>query len=119
MSKIRRDHDFLEDIEDAIGRILEYTRGMNWDGYLRDYKTQDAVVRNLEVIGEATKNLSDDFQGQHPDIPWQDMAGTRDRLTHHYFGINLEIVWQIIKQDLPGLKSQIEQVIHEFPEGDS
>ena len=85
MSKIRRDHDFLLDIEDAIGRILEYTTGMNWGGYLRDYKTQDAVVRNLEVIGEATKNL----------------------------------VWQIVEQDLPVLKSQIEQVIREFPEGDS
>jgi uncharacterized protein with HEPN domain len=117
MSKIRRNYEFLQDIEDAIERILEYTNGMNWDGYLRDHKTQDAVVRNLEVIGEATKNLSDDFRGQHPEIPWQDMAGTRDRLTHHYFGINQEIVWQIIEQNLPGLVSQIKQVIGEFPGG--
>ena len=66
MSKNRRERDFLLDIEDAINRILEYTAGMNWDEYLRDYKTQDAVVRNLEVIGEATKNLSDEFRDQHP-----------------------------------------------------
>jgi uncharacterized protein with HEPN domain len=77
MSSYRRERDFLLDIEDAISRILEYTAGMNWDEYLRDYKTQDAVVRKLEVIGEATKNLSDEFREQHPDIPWRDMAGTR------------------------------------------
>lgn len=119
MSKIRRDRDFLLDIEDAIGRILKYTFGITWDGYLRDFKTQDAVVLNLEVIGEATKNLSDEFKKQNPGIPWQDMAGTRDRLTHHYFGVNQEIVWQIVEQDLPNLKDQIEQAIRELSEGDS
>ena len=119
MSNLRRDHDFLLDIEEAIERILTYTTNMNWAGYFRDHKTQDAVVRNLEVMGEATKNLSDAFLETHPNIPWRDMAGTRDRLTHHYFGINQEIVWQIIQQDLPGLKIQIEQVMREFSEGDS
>lgn len=119
MSNLRRDRDYLMDIQDAISRILEYTAGMNWYEYLRDNKTQDAVIRNLEVIGEATKNLSEIFQGQHLDIPWKDMAGTRDRLTHHYLGINHEIVWQIVEQDLPGLKGQIEQLVHEISEGDS
>jgi len=119
MSKGRREQDYLLDIGDAIKRILEYTAGMDWGAYLRDYKTQDAVVRNLEVIGEATKNLSQSFRDQHPDIPWRDMVGTRDRLTHHYFGINQEIVWQIVEHDLPGLQSQIEQVIRNFAEGDS
>jgi len=113
MSEHRRERDFLLDIEEAVRRILEYTAGMSWDEYLRDYKTQDAVVRNLEVIGEATKNLADEFRNQYPGIPWRDMAGTRDRLTHHYFGINQEIVWQIVEHDLPGLKEQIEQVIHD------
>ena len=119
MPKNRREQDFLLDIEDAIRRILEYTASSTWDEYLRDYKTQDAVVRNLEVIGEATKNLSEEFRNQHPDIPWRDMAGTRDRLTHHYFGINQEIVWQSVEHDLPGLKGQIEQVIRETHGGDS
>ena len=119
MSKIRRDKDFLLDIQDAIDRILKYTNGMLWEVYLRDHKTQDAVVHNLEVIGEATKNLSNEFREQHSEIPWRNMAGTRDRLTHNYFGINQEIVWQIVEQDLPGLKSQIEQMIRAFPEGDS
>lgn len=119
MSKFRRDNDFLLDIQDAIRRIFKYTVDMTWNEYLRDYKTQDAVVRNLEVIGEATKGLSDTFLSQYPDIPWRDMTGTRDRLTHHYFGVNQEIVWQIIEHDLPELKIQIEQVISELPEGDS
>jgi len=119
MSKSGRDIDFLHDIEDAITRALEYTNGLTWDGYLQDHKTQDAVVRNMEVLGEATKNLSDEFREQYPDIPWRDMSGTRDRLIHHYFGINQEIVWQIVQQDLPGLKKKIEQLISEFPMGDS
>jgi uncharacterized protein with HEPN domain len=75
-------------------------------------------VRNLEVIGEATKNLSDGFRRRHPDVPWRDMAGTRDRLTHHYFGINQEIVWQIVVHDLPGLKDQIEIIISDFSGSD-
>jgi len=119
MSRDRRERDFLLDIEDAIKRILEYTAGMNWDAYLLDYKTQDAVVRNLEVIGEASKNLSDEFRKRYPGIPWQEMSGTRDRLTHHYFGINQEIVWQIVEQDLLGLQRQIELVLHELSEGSS
>ncbi len=118
MSKNWREQDFLLDTEYAINRILEYTAGMNWDEYLGDHKTQDAVIRNLVVFGEATKNLSDELRDQHPAIPWRDMAGTRDRLMLHYFGVNQEIVWQIIEQDLPGLKSQIEQVIHDLSTGD-
>lgn len=115
MYKARRDFDFLRDIQDAIERILNYTVGYDWDSYLRDRKTQDAVIRNLEVIGEATKNLSDEFRAQYPEIPWRDMVGTRNRLMHHYFGINQEIVWQIIEKDLPDLITQIERAINEFP----
>ncbi len=119
MSKTSRELDSLRDNEDAIQRILDYIEGLTWEVYLKDYKTQDAVVRNLEVIGEATKHLSDELRLSHPDIPWRDMAGTRDRLTHHYFGINQEIVWQIIAQDLPPLQSQIKIAIDQFIEGTS
>jgi uncharacterized protein with HEPN domain len=92
---------------------------MTWDNYLRDHKTQDAVVRNLEILGEATKSLSDELRDQYPSIPWRDMSGTRDRLIHHYFGINQEIVWQIVQQDLPELKHQVTQVVSGFPAGDA
>ena len=119
MFKSRRDLDTLHDIQDAIGRAIDYTNGMTWEDYLRDPKTQDAVVRNLEVLGEAAKDLSDEMRARYPAIPWRDMMGTGDRLIHHYFGIYQEIVWQIVQQDLPDLKSQIIQIISEFPKGDS
>jgi uncharacterized protein with HEPN domain len=117
MSKSRRALDYLLDIQDAIDRALEYTNGLSWDVYLQDRKTQDAVVRNLEVLGEATKNIPEDLRLRYHDIPWSEMSGTRDRLIHHYFGINQEIVWQIIQKDLPGLKQQIAELIHEFSTG--
>lgn len=116
MSKQKRTRDFLFDIEEAIGRILTYSAGMSWETYLLDMKTQDAVVRNLEIIGEATKRLPDEYRAKNSDIPWREIAGTRDRLTHHYFGINQEIVWQIIQDDLPVLKGQIERLILGFTE---
>jgi uncharacterized protein with HEPN domain len=118
MSKSRRDLDFLHDIQEAIDRSLAYTNGLNWGEYLQDHKTQDAVARNLEVLGEATKNLSEDLRNRYPSVPWRVMSGTRDRLIHHYFGINQEIVWQIVRQDLPELQRQIAQVIREFPAGE-
>lgn len=82
MSKSRRDVDFVMDIQDAILRILEYSAALDWETYLSDYKTQDAVVRNLEIIGEAAKNVSIEMRQEFPAIPWKMMAGTRDRLMH-------------------------------------
>jgi uncharacterized protein with HEPN domain len=111
MSDPRRDADYLGDIMDAILRIQEYTGGISWDEFLADIKTQDAVVRNLEVIGEAVKNLSDALKTQHAQVPWRDMAAVRDRLIHHYFGVNNEIVWQIIQEDLPLILPKIENVL--------
>jgi uncharacterized protein with HEPN domain len=78
---------------------------------MQDSKTQDAVVRNLEVIGEATKNLSARLRKTYPQIPWKNLAGVRDKMIHHYFGINYEIVWTIAQKDLPGLLPQIEDML--------
>jgi uncharacterized protein with HEPN domain len=113
MSRDRRDLDYLADIQEAIHRILAYTQGMTWDDFLDDYRTQDAIVRNIEVIGEATKNLSDALRRQYPHIPWKVMAGARDRLIHHYFGVNNEIVWHIVQEDLPALLPQIQSILDE------
>lgn len=115
MSDFRRDIDFLNDIEDAIRHVLEYIGGMTWDGYLFDRKTQDAVIRNLEVMGEAVKKLSAEERQNYAEIPWQEIAGTRDRLTHHYFGINQEIAWEIVSKDLSNLHPRIEQIIRDLP----
>ncbi|MBI1741763.1 DUF86 domain-containing protein [Candidatus Acetothermia bacterium] len=103
----RTDRDFLSDIKEAIHRIEAYTGGMTYEAFLADIKTQDAVIRNLEIIGEATKNLSEELRAKHPDIPWKSMAGVRDRLIHHYFGVNLDIVWQVVTSELPKVAPQL------------
>jgi uncharacterized protein with HEPN domain len=110
MSK-RRDQDYLRDIQEAIQRIADYVEGMIFAQFLKDHKTQDAVVRNLEVIGEAAKNLSHRLRKTHPHVPWKDLAGVRDKMIHHYFGINYEIVWTIAKKELPDLLPQIQDLI--------
>jgi uncharacterized protein with HEPN domain len=107
----RADGDFLSDIREAVRRIRAYTAVMTYDGFLADMKTQDAVIRNLEIIGEATKSLSAKLRGKYLDVPWKGMAGVRDRLIHHYFGVNLDIVWDIVTDELPGLESQVEEII--------
>jgi len=110
MSK-RRDQDYLSDIREAIQRIAAYTAGMTFEQFLKDTKTQDAVVRNIEVIGEATKNLSSRLRKTYPQIPWKDLAGVRDKMIHHYFGINYEIVWTIAEEELPDLLPHIEDLL--------
>jgi uncharacterized protein with HEPN domain len=114
MSRERRERDYLADILEAIQRIQEYTDGLKDEAYYVDYKTQDAVVRNLEVIGEAAKNISEDFRTEHLQVPWRDLAGVRDKLIHQYFGINQEIVWQIVQKDLPALLLKIERLLGEI-----
>lgn len=110
MSK-RRDWEYLSDILESIGRILAYTEGMAEDQFMTDAKTQDAVVRNLEIIGEATKKLSPEIRDKFPDVPWKDMAGVRDKLIHHYFGIRYQVVWRIVRHDIPSLHPVIAQVL--------
>jgi len=107
----RSDRDFLSDIQEAMRRIAEYTAGMTYQAFLEDTKTQDAVVRNLEIIGEATKNLSKELRERYSDVPWKGMAGVRDRLIHHYFGVNLDIVWQIVRDELPKVASQLDKIL--------
>ena len=85
---------------------------MTYDEFLADIKTQDAVIRNLEIMGEATKNMSAGLRAKYPDVPWREMAGVRDRLIHHYFGVNLDIIWHIVTAELPEVASQVEEIIH-------
>ena len=110
MSK-RRDKEYLSDIIEAIERIAEYVKGLSYSGFMQDKKTQDAVVRNLEVIGEATKGITSALRKRHPGVPWTDMARLRDRLAHHYFGINYEIVWNVVSKELPPLRSQLAALL--------
>ena len=107
----RGDLEFLRDIKEAINRIHSYTSGIDYKEFQKDNKTQDAVVRNLEIIGEATKNISKEFKKKYPDIPWKEMAGTRDKVIHFYFGVNYDIVWSISKDELPSVIKQVNKAI--------
>jgi len=89
----RRDREFLQDILEAIWRADAYVSDVNYEEFLADHKTQDAVIRTLEIVGEATKRLSPEIREQYPAVPWKNMAGVRDRLIHDYFGVNFDIVW--------------------------
>lgn len=114
----RADGDLLRDIQESMRRITTYTAGMTYDRFLDDIKTQDAVIRNLEIIGESTKRLSTGLRGKHTDMPWKGMAGVRDRLIHHYFGVNLDIVWDIVTVELPALESQVEAILQQDHSGE-
>ena len=93
---------------EAITRIDRYSAGLNFEEFLRDAKSQDAIIRNLEIIGEAAKKISAEFRKANNQVPWQDIAGMRDRLIHHYFGTNWEIVWDVIRTKLPELRTQLQ-----------
>jgi len=109
MSK-REDTAVIQDIKEAIDRIISYTSSMEYDDFLHDYKTQDAVIRNIEILGEAAKLLSDETKAKYPNIPWKDISGTRDKLIHDYFGVNIDIGWDIAKNEIPSLSAQFKGI---------
>jgi len=100
---------YLDDIVLSMQRIEEYLTGIDFEQFKEDYKTADAVIRNFEVIGEAAKNLPITFKLQHPHIPWDEMYRLRNRISHEYFGIDYEIIWNIAIHQLP---SNYKDLIH-------
>lgn len=104
------------DISESIGDIENYLRGISKESFLEDKKTQDAIVRRLEIIGEATKGLPLDFRKKYNDIPWKDIAGTRDKLIHDYFGVNVNRVWKVASENIPDLKAKILKILEEMGE---
>lgn len=107
---MKDDRVYLQHIRDAIGRILSYTTSGR-DAFLATPQAQDAVIRNLEIIGEAGKHLSTDLRQQHPDIPWKQIAGMRDEMIHEYFGVDLRIVWNVIEQHIPPLSQKVDSLL--------
>ena len=87
---------------------------MTYEEFVRDTKTYDAVIRNIEIIGEAVKNLSDDIKIAYDEIPWKNMAGMRDKLIHHYFGVNFNIVWNVVQNDFSAVSQQIKKITKEM-----
>ncbi|BDU51616.1 HepT-like ribonuclease domain-containing protein [Haliovirga abyssi] len=110
MSK-RNQIDLLMDIKEAIQRIIIYTKNIDIDEFYKDIKTQDAVTRNIEIIGEAAKMIDKKIMEMDNSIEWSMMAKTRDRLIHHYFGVNYDVVWAICKENLPEVLEKISKLI--------
>lgn len=109
MSK-RNDTVIIQDIKEAIDRITSYTSDLEYDDFLHDYKTQDAVIRNIEILGEAAKLLTDKTKEKYSNVPWKDIAGTRDKLIHGYFGVNIDIIWNIAKNEITILTAQLKDI---------
>lgn len=103
--------EFLKHILDEINYLLETSHDLDEPNFSQDETLQRAFVRSIEVIGEATKNLSSEFKSEHNEIDWKSMAGMRDRLIHGYFGVDYQIVWDVIKTEIPELKPKIENLI--------
>jgi uncharacterized protein with HEPN domain len=107
----------LEDILEAIDKIDRYVFGMTSELFQGDDKTIDAVVRNLEVIGEAASRLPTEFREENQQVEWAKIVGLRNRIVHEYFGVDTAIIWQIVQSDLPQLKDQLERLISRSDKG--
>jgi uncharacterized protein with HEPN domain len=113
MSKGRELGDYLADILNAITEVDEFTRDMHFAEFEHDRKTINAVIRSLEVLGEAAKHIPASFRNSHPDIPWSKMAGLRDVLIHDYMGVDLLTVWKVAKERLSLIRPSVEKLIHQ------
>lgn len=107
----RNDAVYLQHLLDAVERIEQYTAGMTEQQFLQNSLVQDAVVRQLEIIGEASRNLSDELCQKHSQVPWTKIVGMRNRIVHAYFDVDLTIVWEVIQRDLPDLKAQVHLIL--------
>lgn len=104
---------FIEDIKDSIKNIGDFSKGLDKEKFFKDILRQSAIIRQLEIIGEAVKNLPNSFKEKYPKIPWKEIAGFRDVLSHAYFGVSIDRVWNIVKIDLAELKREIDKINEE------
>jgi len=111
---MKRDYKlYIKDILNSILKTEEFIGDMSYRDFIEDDKTSSAVVRKLEIIGEASKNIPKEIRMKYKEVPWSDMAKMRDKITHFYFGVDYEIVWKVIKERLPTLKQQIQKLLKE------
>jgi uncharacterized protein with HEPN domain len=109
---------FLDDIRRSCEKVLRYTAGMTFEEFVADEKTFDAVLRNLAIIGEAVKQVPQDFRDQHPDLEWRKIARFRDIVIHHYFAVDEQIVWDVVRNKVPELLDQLLQIPRTEAPGD-
>ncbi len=105
---------YLDDIFDAVEKIENYIGVLTFEEFSLDSKTIDAIVRNFEIIGEATKRIPQETKEKYSQIPWKMMAGTRDKLIHEYFGVSLQVLWKAVKEDLPPLKRSLKLLLEKM-----
>lgn len=110
---------FVRDIWDSINKVEQFVEGLSFEDFVNDDKTVSAVIRKLEIIGEATKNIPSSTKQEYPQLNWRGMAGMRDKLIHNYFGVDFEILWKVIKEDIPNIKPLVKQILDDLEKGDN
>lgn len=111
--KNKIDLTYLGDVFDAVKRIESYLRGVDKEGFLENHMMQDAVMHQIEIIGEASNNVSNEFREKHPEFPWTLMRAIRNKIVHDYREVNLNIIWDTARNDLPPLKKQVKKLLDE------
>jgi uncharacterized protein with HEPN domain len=109
--RVRDYRDYLQDILDAVNDIENFVDKMSYEEFNKDRKTLNAVVRSIEIIGEASKNIPENMKAKYVELPWKQMAGMRDKLIHAYFGLDVETLWKAVKENIPPLKKSIQKIL--------
>lgn len=105
---------FLQHILDSIQRIEEFMQDLDAKNFLKNELVQSAVIRQIEIIGEAAKNLPKEFTNEHKNVPWSEIVGTRDKMIHHYFGVDVALVYDLTKKEIPELKRKIRKILNDL-----